>query len=116
MKFNSFKKIALFISSLVLFILFIVSLSGAEQSDNELTKEVFSVESLKTLKGPLQDKGIIQAVEATSESASSFDVKIHLNERFNAIFSFGDAEIRDLSGRYRGKNYNALCGFQLRFQ
>lgn len=117
MKFNSFKKLSLFISVFVLCFLFSVPLSGAEQSNNEPTKQLFSVEGLKTLKESLQENGVasvIKAVSAVGQVASSFDVKIPLNERFNAMLSFGDPYIRDLAGRDIRKNYNALIGFQIK--
>jgi len=116
MKFKSFKKVSLFISGFILCFLFIVPLSRAEQLNNDLTKQIFSVEGLKTLKGSLQQKGVASVVEAVAtarQMASSFDVKIPLNERFNAIFSIGDPYIIDLAGRDIGKNYNALIGFQI---
>ena len=117
MKFNSFKKVSLFISGFILCFLFIVPLSEAEQLNNNFTKQIFSVEGLKTLKGSLQEKGVAsveQAVAAARQMASSFDVKIPLNERFNAIFSLEKPPMIDLAGRNDvGKNYNALFGFQI---
>jgi len=118
MKF-SFNKVALFISGFILCFLFIVPLSGAEQSNNDLTKQGFSVEGLKTLEGFPQEKGgaaVVQAVAAARDMASSFDVKIPLNERLNAIFSLGKAYIMDFAGRDMGKNYNAVIGFQIVLQ
>jgi hypothetical protein len=116
MKLKSLKKVSLFISVFILFFLFIVPLSWAEQINNDLTKQVFSVDGLKTLKGSLQEKGaatVVQAVAAAREMASSFDVKIPLNERFNAIFSIEKPNVMDFAGRDVGKNYNALVGFQI---
>ena len=119
MKLNNFKKTYLFISCFILCFLFIVPLSGAEQSSNDLTKQVFSVDGLKTLKVSLEEKGVasvVQAVAAARQMASSFDVKIPLNEQLNAIFSLGKPYIIDFAGRDIGKNYNALIGFQIVLQ
>jgi len=116
MKSNSFKKVSLFISGFILCFLFIVPLSKAEQINNDLTKQVFSVEGLKTLKGSLQEKGVAsveQAVAAARQMASSYDVKIPLNERFNAIFSLGKPNSIDFAGRDIRKNYNAVIGLQI---
>jgi hypothetical protein len=119
MKINCFKKVSLFISGFILCFLFIVPLSGAEQSNNELTKQGFSVEGLNALKGSLQEKGaapVVQTDAVARQKASSFDVKIPLNERFNAIFSLGKPYISDLASRDIGKNYNAVIGFQIVLQ
>jgi len=116
MKFNLFKKVSLFISGFILCFLFVVPLSVAEQINDDLTKQIFSVEGLKAMEGSLQEKGVasvVQAVAAARQMASSFDVKIPLNERFNAIFSLEKPYIMDLAGRDIGKNYNALIGFQI---
>jgi len=119
MKFNSFKKVSLFTSSFILCFLFIVPLSGAEQLNDDLTKQLFSVEGLKTLTGSLQEQGVasvVQAVAAARQMSSSFDVKIPLNEQFKAIFSLEKPYIKDLAGRDIGTNYNALIGFQIVLQ
>ena len=79
----------------------------------------FPVEGLKTLEGSLQEKGVAsvaQEVTAVRQMLSSYDVKIPLNERFNAIFSLEKPYITDLAGRDVGKNYNALIGFQIVLQ
>ena len=116
MKFNRFKKVSLFISSFILCFLFIVPLSVAEQINDDLTKKIFSVEGLLSMERSLQDKGVasvVQAVSAAKQMASSYDVKIPLNERFNAMFSLEKPYIGDLIGNDIGKNYNALIGFQI---
>ena len=119
MNFNSFKKVSLCISGFILFFLFIVPLSGAEQSNNDFTKEIFSVEDLKAVKGSLQEKGaasVVQSVAAARQRASSFDVKVPLNQQCNAIFSLGKPTVRDLTGREIMQNYNAVIGFQIVLQ
>jgi len=116
MKYNSFKKVSLFISSIILCFLFNVPLSVAGQSNNDLSKQVFSVEGLKTLEGSLQEKGVAsveQAVAAARQTESSADVKIPLNKRLNAIFSIEKPYSMDLIGKDIKKNYNALIGFQI---
>lgn len=116
MKVNSIKKVCLFISGFILIFLFIVPLSGAEESNNDLTKQIFSVEGLKSMEGSLQEKGVasfVQAVSAVSRIASSVDFKIPLNERFNAVFSLEKPNITDFAGREIKKSYNALIGFQI---
>ena len=104
MKFNRFKKVSLFISSFILCFLFIVPLSVAEQINDDLTKQIFSVEGLLSMERSLQDKGVASVIH---------DVKIPLNERFNAMFSLEKTPMIDLADRNIGKNYNALFGFQI---
>jgi hypothetical protein len=115
-KFSNFKKTYLFILGIILCFLFIVPLSGAEQSNNDLTKEVFSVEDLKTVKGSLQEKGAasgVQVVATARQMTSTFDVKVPLNDKCNAIISLGKPAITDLTGRDIKQNYNAVIGFQI---
>jgi len=118
-KLNNFKKTYLFISCFILCFLFIVPLSGAEQSNNDLTKQGFSVEGIKTLEGSPQEKEVAYAaheVTAVRPMLLSYDIKIPLTERFNAIFFLEKAYITDFAGRDVGKNYNALIGFQIVLQ
>ena len=119
MKFKSYKKPYLFISVFILFSLFIVPLSGAEQSINDLTKQDFPVEGIKTLEGSPQEKevaSVAHEVTAVRPMLLSYDIKIPLTERFNAIFFLEKAYITDFAGRDVGKNYNALIGFQIVLQ
>jgi len=118
-KLNNFKETYLFILGFILFFLFIVPLSGAEQSNNDITRQGFSVEGLKTLEGSPQEKRVIsaeQTVTAVRQMLSSYDVKIPLSDRFNAIFFLEKPYITDFAGRDVGKNYNALIGFQIVLQ
>jgi hypothetical protein len=119
MKFKSFKKVYLFISGFILFFLFIVPLSGAEQSDNDITKQGFSLESMTTLEDAPQEirvSSFDQAVTVVRQKLPSYDFKIPLTERFNAIFSLEKPFITDFAGKDIGKNYNALFGFQIVLQ
>ena len=119
MKLNNFKKTYLFISCFILCFLFIVPLSGAEQSNNDLTKQGFSVEGIKTLEGSPQEKEVAYAaheVTAVRPMLLSYDIKIPLTERFNAILFLEKPYITDFAGRDVGKNYNALIGFQIVLQ
>ena len=119
MKIQSLSKISLFFSCFIFSLLFIVPLSGAEQADNDLSKQVFSAEGLRTLEGSLEEKDItpvVQTVSMEKVKASSFDVKIDLNERFKAFLSLGDQGIRDLAGRDMGQSYNAVFGFKIVLQ
>ncbi len=116
MNFNSFKNVSLFISSFILFFLFMVPLSKAGQIDNDLTKQILPVEGLKTLKASPEDRGVdsvLQAVAVARQIEPAFDFKIHLNERFNAIFSLEKPFTIDVASRDTWKNYNALIGFQV---
>ena len=116
MKFNRFKKAALFISGFIFFFLFFVPLSRAEQSNNELGNQIFSVEGLRSMERSLKEKGVAsveQAVSAARQMVSSSDVKIPLNERFNAMFSLEKPPMIDLGDRNIRKSYNALFGFQI---
>jgi hypothetical protein len=116
MKFQSLSKVSLFFSCIILCLLFIVPVSGAEPLDNMLSKQVLSTEGPKTAEGSLQEKEISPAVlpaTAAEDQASTYDVKIPLGERFKAFFSLGDLNMRDLSGRGIGHNYSAGFGLQI---
>jgi len=118
-KLNNFKKTYLFISCFILCFLFIVPLSGAEQSNNDLTKQGFSVEGIKTLEGSPQEKQVAYVaheVTAVRPTLLSYDIKIPLTERVNAVFFLEKPYITDFAGRDVGKNYNALIGFQIVLQ
>ncbi|MFZ2196977.1 MAG: hypothetical protein WAV13_04525 [Thermodesulfovibrionales bacterium] len=82
-------------------------------------KQGFSVEGLDTLESPQQEKdvaSIAHEVTAVRPMLLSYDVKIPLTERFNAIFFLEKPYITDFAGRDVGKNYNALIGFQIVLQ
>lgn len=119
MKFNSFNKIVFFISSFFFCFVFIVPLSGAEQSTNDFTKQIFSAQDLTFLKASLQEKGtepVVPEVSDAGHKTSSFDVKIPLNEQLNAMFSLEKPYIADMTGRDNRQFYNAVVGFQIILQ
>ena len=118
MKCNSLKKVFIFLSCSILCFLINASLSGAEQPVNDLSRQIFSAEVLKTLKGYQEDKGVTPVIQsvAASKDMTSFDIKIALSERFKAFLSLGDLTIRDLAGRDIGQSYNAVFGFQIILQ
>ena len=110
MKLNIFKKLSLFISGFILCFLFVVPLSKAEQLNNDLTKQVFSIEDLKALKAPLQEKGVASVDQAVADDRQ---IKIPLNERLNATISFEKLPMIDLADKNIEKKYNAFFGFQI---
>ena len=119
MKFSNFRKTYLLIFGFILYFLFNVPLAGAEQSNDDLTKQGFSVEGINTLEVSPQEKevaSVAHEVTAVRPMLLSYDVKIPLTERFNAILFLEKTYISDFSGRDTGKNYNALIGFQIVLQ
>jgi hypothetical protein len=116
MNYKIFKNISLFISSFIFFFLFYAPLSSAGQIDSDLTRQIIPAEGLKSLKaspGERAADSVIQAVAVARQIESAFDFKIHLNERFNAIFSLEKPFNIDVASRDTWKNYNALIGFQI---
>ena len=119
MKCNSLKKVFIFLSCSILCFLINTSLSRAEQQVNDLSRQIFSAEVLKTLKGYQEEQGVtpvINSVAASKDTASSFDIKIALSEQFKAFLSLGDLAIKDMAGRDVGQSYNAVFGFQIILQ
>ena len=112
-----FSKVYLLIFSFILCFLFIVPLSGAEQLNDGLTKQIVYADGREALKGSPEERGVdsvLQAVAPARQMTSSMDVKIPLNERCNAIISLEKPyTIEQMTGRDMWKNYNALVGFQI---
>ena len=116
MKFQNLSKVSPFLACFVFCFLFLVPVSGAEQSDKELSRQIFSMESPGTLKGSLRENVItpvVQSVAAARDLASSFDVKIALSERVKAFLSLGELKMKDVIGKEIDQNYNAVFGFQV---
>jgi hypothetical protein len=118
MKRNNLKKASILLACSILCFLINASHSSAEQPVNDLSRQIFSAEALKTLNGYQEEKGVIPVVQAVaaSKDSASFDLKIALNEQFKAFLSLGDLAIRDLAGRDIGQSYNAVFGFQIILQ
>ena len=118
MKYNSLKKVFTFLSCSMLCFLFNASLSQAEQPADDLSRQVFSAEALKTLEGFQGDEYVTPVIEpgAASKDKASVDIKVALSERFKAFLSLGDLTIRDLSGKDVGKSYDAVFGFKIILQ
>lgn len=118
MKCISLKKVLIFLSCSILCFLFNTSLSWAEQPSDDLSRQIFSAEALKTLEGFLGEGDFTPVVQpaGASKDLASFDIKVALSERFKAFMSLGDLAIRDLSGRDVGQSYNAVFGFQILLQ
>ena len=112
---NSVKKVFIFLSCSILCFLINASLSRAEQPANDLSRQVFSAEVLKTLKWYQEEKGVTPVIHPVnaSKDMASFDIKIALSDQFKAFLSLGDLTIRDLAGRDIGQGYNAVFGFQI---
>ena len=73
MKCNSLKKVFIFLSCSILCFLFNASLSRAEQPVNDLSRQIFSAEVLKTLEGYQGEEGVtpvIQPAAASKDTAS----------------------------------------------
>ena len=118
MKCNSLKKVYIILSCSILCFLLNAPLSRAEQPADNISRQIFSMESLKTLKGYQEDEGVTPVIQPvrTSNDMASVDVKVALSGRFKAFLSLGDLAIRDLSGRDVGQSYNAVLGFQIILQ
>jgi hypothetical protein len=118
MKYDSLKKIFIFLSCSILCFLIKASLSQAVQPSDDLSRQVFSAEALKTLEGFQGDEDVspVNGPGAASKDKASVDIKVALSERFKAFLSLGDLTIRDMSGKDVGKSYDAVFGFQILLQ
>ena len=118
MKWNSLKKVFIFLSCSILCFLITASFSRAEQPVSDLSKQIFSAEFLKTLEGFQEEKGVTPVSQSVDKSKdmASFDIKMALSERSKAFLSLGDMAIRDLAGRDLRQSYSAVFGFQIILQ
>ena len=118
MEHNSIKKVFIFLSCIILCFIFNTSLSQAEQPADDLSRQIFSAEALKTLEGFQGEESAAPLVQrtGTSKDKASVDSKVALSERFKAFMSLENLAIRDLSGKDVGQSYNAVFGFQILLQ